>query len=53
MFYPGGDYPPVKELLDLYKNRNSRISYEFIDPDKQPQVAQQYQVTVYGEFSIP
>src|SRR4029077_2934935 len=27
---------------------NGKISFEFIDPDKQPQAAQQYQVTVYG-----
>src|SRR3989442_15244381 len=29
------------------------MSYEFIDPDKQPQVAQQYSVTQYGEFQNP
>jgi ABC-type uncharacterized transport system involved in gliding motility auxiliary subunit len=40
----------VKEVLELFKTRNNRISYEFIDPDKQPQVAQQYQVTQYGEI---
>src|SRR2546426_9247903 len=52
-FYPGGDYAPAKDLLDLYKARNSKISYEFIDPDKQPQVAQQYSVTQYGDFQNP
>src|SRR5207244_8426670 len=29
-FYPGGDYAPARELLDLYKTRNNKISYEFI-----------------------
>src|SRR5262249_36527767 len=43
-FYPGGEYPPAKELLSLYKNRNSKISFEFVDPDKEPQLAQQNQV---------
>ena len=52
-FYPGADYAPARELLDLYKSRNSKISYEFIDPDKQPQLAQQYSVTVYGDFQNP
>src|SRR2546425_3019452 len=52
-FYPGGDYAPVKDLLELFKARNNKISYEFIDPDKQPQVAQQYSVTQYGEFQNP
>src|SRR6185436_9301341 len=52
-FYPGGEYQPAKELLSQYKNRNSKISFEFIDPDKQPQLAQQNQVTVYGDFQNP
>jgi ABC-type uncharacterized transport system involved in gliding motility auxiliary subunit len=52
-FYPGGDNPQTKDLLELYKAKNSRISYEFIDPDKQPQIAQQYSVTQYGQFSNP
>jgi ABC-type uncharacterized transport system involved in gliding motility auxiliary subunit len=52
-FYPGGDYAPARELLDLYKSRNNKISYEFIDPDKQPQLAQQYAVTQYGDFQNP
>src|ERR1044071_6928670 len=52
-FYPGGDYPPARDLLDLYKAKNNKISYEFIDPDKQPQVAQQYSVTQYGDFQNP
>jgi len=52
-FYPGGEYPPAKELLAMFHNRNSKISFEFIDPDKQPQLAQQFQVTAYGDFSNP
>lgn len=52
-FYPGGDYGPARDLLDLYKSRNSRINFEFIDPDKQPQLAQQYSVTAYGDFQNP
>lgn len=52
-FYPGGEYAPARELLDLFKGKNARISYEFIDPDKQPQLAQQYSVTAYGDFQNP
>src|SRR5881296_1262983 len=52
-FYPGGDYAPARDLLDLYKGRNSKVSYEFIDPDKQPQIAQQYSVSQYGDFQNP
>ena len=35
-FYQGGEYAPARDLLDLYKARNTKISYEFIDPDKEP-----------------
>jgi ABC-type uncharacterized transport system involved in gliding motility auxiliary subunit len=52
-FYQGGEYAPVKDVLELFKAKNNKISYEFIDPDKQPQVAQQYMVTQYGEFQNP
>src|SRR5579872_1709909 len=52
-FYPGGDYQPAKDLLDLFHNRNRKISYEFVDPDKQPMLAQQFQVTAYGDFQNP
>lgn len=52
-FYPGGEYGPVKELLKLFSTRNNKIAFEFVDPDKQPQLAQQLQVTVYGDFQNP
>jgi ABC-type uncharacterized transport system involved in gliding motility auxiliary subunit len=52
-FYLGGDFAPARDLLNLYKDKNSKISFEFIDPDKQPQVAQQYAVTAYGEYQNP
>src|SRR5215475_1676476 len=52
-FYPGGQDAETREMLDLFKTKNSKISYEFIDPDKQPQVAQQYQITQYNELRNP
>jgi len=52
-FYAGGEYQPAKDLLDLFRSQNSKINYEFIDPDKQPQAAQQFQVTQYGDFQNP
>ena len=38
-FFPGGDYAPLKELLVEYRTISRHIRYEFIDPDKQPDVA--------------
>src|SRR5262249_18135853 len=36
-FYPGGDYAPAKDLFELYKTKNNKISFEFIDPNNKPQ----------------
>lgn len=52
-FFPGGDYPALRELLTGYRALNRRVTFEFIDPDKQPDIAKQYDVTVYGTFSNP
>ena len=52
-FYPAGDDIPTRELLELYAARNSQITFEFIDPDRQPQLAEQFDVSVYGDFNNP
>ncbi len=52
-FFPGGDYAPLKELLVGYRAQSRHIKFEFIDPDMHPDVAQQYDVTVYGTFLNP
>lgn len=52
-FYPGGDEAGVRQLLERYANQNSRIKVEFIDPDKNPQAAAQYQVENYGVMRNP
>lgn len=46
-FYPDND-PGVENLLNLYKAQSPKVSFEFIDPDVEPQRASQYDVTVYG-----
>ena len=52
-FFLGADEPTTKDLLELYSQQSSRINVEFIDPDKNPASAAQYQVTSYGELSNP
>jgi ABC-type uncharacterized transport system involved in gliding motility auxiliary subunit len=52
-FFPGGEYAPLKELLVEYGTASRHIHYEFIDPDRQPDIAKQYEVTVYGAFTNP
>lgn len=49
-FFIEGD-PQQQELQDIlteYAYRTEKISYEFIDPDVEPFVAQQYGITSYG-----
>jgi len=52
-FFPGGEYPPVRELMGLYTSQNSKISLQFVDPDKQPDIAKQYGDPKYGGFTNP
>jgi ABC-type uncharacterized transport system involved in gliding motility auxiliary subunit len=52
-FFPGGEYPPLKELLTEYRVASNHINYQFIDPDREPDVAKQYDVSVYGSFQNP
>jgi len=47
-FFPGGDYAPLKELLVQYRTESRHIEFEFIDPDLQPDVANQYDISIYG-----
>jgi ABC-type uncharacterized transport system involved in gliding motility auxiliary subunit len=53
VFFPGGDYPPMKELLTSYRGVNRHVRFEFIDPDKRPEVAKQFGVTEYRTFQNP
>jgi ABC-type uncharacterized transport system involved in gliding motility auxiliary subunit len=52
-FFPGGEYAPLKELLTEYRTESRHIKYSFIDPDRQPAIAKQYDVTVYGKATNP
>jgi ABC-type uncharacterized transport system involved in gliding motility auxiliary subunit len=47
--------PAKKELLDLlveYRNINNRITYRFIDPDKDPVAARRYDIKSYGTIVV-
>lgn len=39
--------PQFKDLLESYRYYTPKLTYEFIDPDKQPAVAKRYGVTQY------
>ena len=38
----------ARDLLDRYSNLSSRVQVEYIDPDKNPQVARAAGITSYG-----
>jgi ABC-type uncharacterized transport system involved in gliding motility auxiliary subunit len=38
-------YQPYKERLDSYRQASSKISVEFVDPERQPKIAQNYGIT--------
>lgn len=42
----------TRDLLETYRYHNKNISYEFIDPDSQPEVARRYEVKTYGTLIL-
>jgi ABC-type uncharacterized transport system involved in gliding motility auxiliary subunit len=47
-FFPTGGRDQAAQLLRRYGESCRRLSYEFIDPDQEPERAQHYEVTAYG-----
>jgi ABC-type uncharacterized transport system involved in gliding motility auxiliary subunit len=41
-------FPQGRDLLDRYANLSSRVQVEYIDPDRNPQVARAAGITAYG-----
>lgn len=44
-FVEAGVDPQLKELLDTYRYASEKVSYKIIDPDKQPDLAERFQIT--------
>ncbi|MFQ5584914.1 MAG: GldG family protein, partial [Calditrichia bacterium] len=51
-FYKEDEQTFAKDLLDEYAFRSPKLTYEFIDPIKKPQIARQYQVTQYNTVVV-
>ena len=49
-FFPGAAYPALQELLAQYRGANRHVRFEFIDPEKNPALARQYEVKNYGTY---
>jgi len=44
-FVEAGSDPELKELLDSYRYASDKVSYSMIDPDRQPDLAERFQIT--------
>lgn len=44
-FVEAGSDPQLKELLDSYRYASEKIAYQIIDPNKQPDLAERFQIT--------
>lgn len=47
-FFRESEGPAIESLLDTYAAASDRFSFTMIDPDRRPEMAQQYEVTQYG-----
>jgi ABC-type uncharacterized transport system involved in gliding motility auxiliary subunit len=48
----GRNRDQTHDLLETYRYYSNKIHYEFIDPDRQPGLARQYQVRTYGTLVL-
>ena len=46
------EFQRAKDLLDRYDNLSTKLSVEYIDPDKKPQVAKAENVRTYGTIFV-
>ncbi|HJO02431.1 MAG TPA: Gldg family protein [Acidobacteriota bacterium] len=51
-FYRDGEEGATRDLLDGIAALTPRFSYEFIDPDKSPELAERYEISQYGTLHI-
>ncbi|HEX4998697.1 MAG TPA: DUF4350 domain-containing protein [Terriglobia bacterium] len=51
-FFQNGEDPRMRDILNLYTGRNKQIQAEFVDPEKHPEVAKQYDISSYGTLVL-
>lgn len=47
-FVEGGISPELADLLQLYARESKDFTFQLIDPDKQPELAERYQIKTYN-----
>ncbi|MGD9506081.1 MAG: GldG family protein [Syntrophobacteraceae bacterium] len=48
----GQEQTLAKDLLETYSYKNKNITFEFIDPDREPETARSYDVRTYGTLAL-
>ena len=51
-FYREGEEGATRDLLESIAAVSPRFTYEFIDPDKSPELAERYEITQYGTLHV-
>jgi gliding motility-associatede transport system auxiliary component len=51
-FFAGGRNPQAAQLFDSYTYNSPRVSYEMVDPDRHPELAEKYKVSVMNTVHI-
>ncbi len=51
-FVEGGSNAQLEDLLESYRYASGKVSYQVIDPDRDPVAAEQYKVTSYNTVHV-
>lgn len=51
-FVEGGKDPTLEELFRSYARASSKVKYEMVDPDKNPELAEKYKITTYNSVRV-
>jgi ABC-type uncharacterized transport system involved in gliding motility auxiliary subunit len=51
-FFAGGRNPQAQQLFEGYEYNSPMVSYEMVDPDRHPELAEKYKVTVMNTVHI-
>ncbi len=51
-FVEGGVAPELRDLFNSYHDVSTKVSYQLIDPDREPELAEQYKVTAYDTVRL-
>jgi ABC-type uncharacterized transport system involved in gliding motility auxiliary subunit len=51
-FFPGGESPQARELYEMYAYASPNVKFQLVDPDKSPELAERYKVSVMNTTHI-